>query len=295
MLFAPRRARLPLWSFSPCSTILFHRWSGAEDLIVGTPTAGRIRPELAGLIGCFINPLPLRADLSGAPTFREFLARVKERVLAAFDHQDVPFEKIVEGIRPDRDLSREPLFQTMFVLQNAPLPALRLPGGPDLSPSPVETVSTRYDLTLFLTESAAGWTGSLEYNADLFRPETADRLVRHFQNLLTGALQGARRPDFGDPDDGRGGIRDGHAAVEPAAQRHRVVRRRPSAVREARRRRRPGGRPSSSRTASSRTASSMSGRKNRAGSGPPGRRPGEDHRPLPRARPSISRPPCWVC
>ncbi len=170
-------------------TILFHRWSGAEDLIVGTPTAGRIRPELEGLIGCFINPLPLRADLSGAPTFREFLARVKERVLAAFDHQDVPFEKIVEGIRPDRDLSREPLFQTMFVLQNAPLPALRLPGGPDLSPSPVETVSTRYDLTLFLTESAAGWTGSLEYNADLFRPETADRLVRHFQNLLTGALR----------------------------------------------------------------------------------------------------------
>jgi len=168
---------------------VLQRWSGARDIVIGTPTAGRDRTELENLLGCFINLLPLRIDLSGDPSFRQLLARVKEACLGAYAHQDIPFEKIVEEIRPGRDLSREPLFQTMFAFQNAPLPAFRLPGGTDISPFDLESETTRYDLTLFFADLDGALQGRLEFDRDLFFPETIERLAGHFLALLADAVE----------------------------------------------------------------------------------------------------------
>jgi len=171
---------------------LLHLTTGQEDTVLGTPVAGRNRAEVGGMIGCFLNLLVLRSDLSGNPTIRELLGRVRETCLSAFAHQDVPFEKIVEALQPERDLSREPLFQTMFVLQNAPLPPLRFPGGLVLTPLDVERESTRYDLTMFLAESEGKILGWLEYNTDLFDAETISRMAERYLRLLEAA---ATAPD----------------------------------------------------------------------------------------------------
>jgi amino acid adenylation domain-containing protein len=166
--------------------VLF-RYSGQEDLCVGTPIAGRTRPELEGLIGFFVNTLVLRADLSGNPTFLELLARVRETALGAYAHQDLPFEMLVEALQPQRDLSRTPLFQVMFSLQNTPLPSVDLPG---LRFSPIEADSgtAKFDLSLFLTETEQGLVGTLEYNTDLFEVATVRRLLGHFQHLIHAAV-----------------------------------------------------------------------------------------------------------
>ena len=127
--------------------VLLHRYSGQDDIAVGTPIAGRRRTELEGLIGFFVNTLVLRTDLAGNPTFSELLARVRDSALGAYTHQDLPFEKLVEELSPSRDMSRNPLFQVMFVLQNAPdaAPALQ---GVQASRLPLAGHSAKFDLTL---------------------------------------------------------------------------------------------------------------------------------------------------
>ena len=168
--------------------LLLSRTAGQQDIVVGTPVAGRNRLETESLIGCFINTLVLRADLAGDPTFNELLKKVRDVTLEAYVHQDVPFEKLVEELQPQRDLSRHPLFQVMFILQNAPLPSLQLEGL-SLIPLDIENETSKFDLTLSVFE---GGDGSLrvnaEYNRDLFDGETIDRMLEHFETLLGGIV-----------------------------------------------------------------------------------------------------------
>jgi amino acid adenylation domain-containing protein len=163
-------------------TLLFH-YSGQTDIAVGTSIAGRGHTEIEGLIGCFINMLVLRTDLSGEPTFIELLKRVKDVTLAAYAHQDVPFEKLVETLQPERDLSRPPLFQVMLVFHNTPQSELQL-GNASLQVLNVESASTKFDLTLFVSEDAGGLKGVLDYSADLFDAESIARLVKDFETIL---------------------------------------------------------------------------------------------------------------
>ncbi len=166
---------------------LLMRYSGQDDIVVGTPIAGRSRTEIEGLIGFFVNTLVLRTDLSGDPTFRELLGRVREVTLGAYEHQDVPFEKLVEELQPERSLSHTPLFQVMFALQNTPGQALELQG---LRLNPMTSVSkvAKFDLSLFLVERAEGLRGAVEYCTDLFDEATITRMLGHFQTLLEGVI-----------------------------------------------------------------------------------------------------------
>lgn len=166
---------------------LLGRYTGQEDIVVGSPIANRNRAEIEGLIGFFVNTQVLRTNLGGNPTFKELLTRVREMALGAYAHQDLPFEQLVEKLQPQRDLSHTPLFQVMFVLQNAPMSALELPGL-TLSPLAVESGSAKFDLTLFMTETAQGLVGSLQYNTDLFESSTISRMVGHLTTLLSGIV-----------------------------------------------------------------------------------------------------------
>ncbi|MFL6202032.1 MAG: condensation domain-containing protein, partial [Thermoanaerobaculia bacterium] len=168
---------------------LLHRYTGQDDFLVGSPVANRSREEVERLIGFFVNTLALRARVEGEPSFRELVGRVRGVTLEAYAHQDLPFERLVEALQPERDLSRSPLFQVLFVLQNAPFGAMEL-SGLSLEPMAVESGVSRFDLTLTLTEGADGLSGSLEYDADLFEEATAQRLMGHFRNLLEAAAAG---------------------------------------------------------------------------------------------------------
>ncbi len=184
---ARREGCTPFMVLLAAFNAVLQRYTGQDDLCIGTPVAGRTRPETEGLIGLFVNTLVLRTDLSGDPTFAELLGRVRDVCLGAYAHQDLPFERLVEELRPQRDSSRSPLFQVMFVLQNAPTDVLELPGL-EASQSDVETGTSKFDLTLRLTEAGGRWTGELEYSSELFEPASASRLVGHFRTLLDAAL-----------------------------------------------------------------------------------------------------------
>ncbi|HEX4885956.1 MAG TPA: amino acid adenylation domain-containing protein, partial [Casimicrobiaceae bacterium] len=174
--------------------VLLARYSGQDDIAVGVPTAGRSRPELEGLIGFFVNTLVLRADLAGAPSFRDLLAQVRDRALEAFAHQDVPFEKLVEELAPQRDLARNPLFQVSMVLQNAPAARWQLPG---LQATPVDDVraqSAKFDLTLILHERDGALHGTLEYAQDLFDAASIERMAAHWQVLLAAIVDAPAAP-----------------------------------------------------------------------------------------------------
>lgn len=176
---------------------LLYRYTGQEDIAIGSPIANRHRSEVEGLIGFFVNSLVLRSDLSGNPTFGQLLKRVRNVALTAYEHQDLPFEKLVEELDPDRDLSRNPLFQVAFALQNAPMQPLELPGL-TLEPVLLESGSTRFDLEVHLWEpthglcslwqSQTGLSGFIAYSTDLFDRERIGRLVGHFQSLLEGIV-----------------------------------------------------------------------------------------------------------
>jgi aspartate racemase len=162
---------------------LLSRYSGQEDIIVGTPIAGRNQVEAERLIGLFVNTLALRTNLSGNPTFRQLLNQVREVTLAAYEYQDLPFEKLIEELNPERDLSRSPLFQVMFAFQNTPSQPWELPGL-TITPLEVHSRTSKFDLTLDLRETSEGTKGGIEYNTDLFEATTITRMLGHFQTLL---------------------------------------------------------------------------------------------------------------
>ncbi|MHC0068973.1 condensation domain-containing protein, partial [Nostoc sp. UIC 10890] len=166
---------------------LLYRYSEHEDIIIGTPIAGRSQVETEELIGFFVNTLVLRTNFGGNPPFQKLLGRVRQVALGAYTHQDVPFEKVVEELKPERDLSRSALFQVMFVLQNTPRLAKELP---ELTLTPIEVHNGRsmFDLTLELKEISEVIRGGLEYNTDLFKTATITRMLRHFQTLLEGIV-----------------------------------------------------------------------------------------------------------
>ncbi len=178
-------------------TMLFH-YSRQEDICVGTPIANRNRSDIENLIGFFVNTLVLRSEVSASFSFRELLRHVRETCLEAYTHQDVPFEKIVDVVQPDRDLSHTPLFQVMFVLQNNPVHSIGLPGL-EFSSLEVENGISQFDLTLTLEEYENSLSGSFEFNTDLFELETIERMVVHFQNLLKGIAANPQKRISGYP------------------------------------------------------------------------------------------------
>ncbi len=163
--------------------ILLARYAGHDQIVVGTPIANRNRMDIENLIGFFVNTLVLRSNLSGNPPFNELLKHIREVTLGAFAHQDVPFEKLVEELQPERDISRTPLFQVMFSLQNAPLPPLEL-GQVTMTLLPDDSTTSQFDLTLDVTEQAEGMELLVEYSTALFERSTAKRMLTHFTNLL---------------------------------------------------------------------------------------------------------------
>ena len=166
---------------------LLHRYSGQDDICIGSPIANRNRPEVENLIGFFLNTLVLRTDLSGQPSFRELVSRVREVVLGAFAHQDLPFEMLVEELQPERDLSHTPLFQVGFTLQTAASESIDLPGL-SLEPVEIDSGSAKYDITLLMAEGPDGLKGNFEYNTDLFDAATIQRMAGHFLTLLAGVM-----------------------------------------------------------------------------------------------------------
>ena len=167
--------------------VLLMRYSNQTDIAVGSPIANRQSPELEKMLGMFVNTLVMRSDLSGNPTFRTLLGRVRQVALDAYEHQDMPFEKLVEVLNPVRQLNYNPLFQVMLVLQNAPRTSIQLEGlqMTRIKPAPE---SAKFDLSLFLTETGSHIEGRLEYDSALFKPETAAQLIRHFVQLLQAVV-----------------------------------------------------------------------------------------------------------
>ncbi|HTG35648.1 MAG TPA: non-ribosomal peptide synthase/polyketide synthase [Thermoanaerobaculia bacterium] len=173
---------------------LLARWSGGDDVVVGSPIANRNRLETEPLIGFFVNTLALRLDLSGGPSFRELARRTREATLGAYAHQDLPFEKLVEDLAPVRDARRAPVFQTLFALQNAAPPAWRLPGV-EVELREIDEKVAKFDLALALfPEEGGGLAASLEYALDLFDGVTIERLGGDLETLLAGVLAEPDRP-----------------------------------------------------------------------------------------------------
>ncbi len=201
--------------------ILLSRWTGEDDLVIGSPVANRQRPELEGLIGMFVNTLAIRVRLAGIATFEDLLAGVRRTSLDAFEHQDLPFERLVEELKPQRDLSRHPLFQVALAFQNVRLgnpEGIEVPGLVFES-LPLASATTKFDLTFTLFEGEDGLAGQVEYATDLFDTATVERLLGHLRNLLAGIARGSghacRRPASAE----RGG-----EASAPGVERHRAGR-----------------------------------------------------------------------
>ncbi|MEO5730142.1 MAG: amino acid adenylation domain-containing protein, partial [Byssovorax sp.] len=173
---------------------LLHRHTRQDDVVVGTPIANRTQAEAEALIGVFINTLALRTELTSELTFSELLARVKETCLGAYAHQDLPFERLVQEVAPERDMARSPLFQVMFVLQNASSEAQTSFGGLEVRPTGTERTSAKFDLALAMAESPKGLIASLVFNADLFDGATVERLLEHFRILLEGVIAAPAMP-----------------------------------------------------------------------------------------------------
>ncbi len=169
--------------------LLLGRWSGQDDFAVGSPVANRTRAETERVLGYFVNMLAFRADLSGNPTVREFLSRVREVSLEAFENQEIPLEVLIPALKPDRDASRSPLFQAMFILQNNALPEV---GSLDLAFSPLDldqgNGTSKFDLALGFEDNRDGFTGSLEFNTDLFEAATIDRFAQQYVKVLEGMI-----------------------------------------------------------------------------------------------------------
>ncbi|HEY6659725.1 MAG TPA: amino acid adenylation domain-containing protein, partial [Pyrinomonadaceae bacterium] len=172
--------------------LLLWRYSGQTDLLVGTPVANRSRAEVEQLIGCFVNTIVMRTDVSGDPTFRELLVRVREVAISAYMHQEVPFERVVSELTTERDLSRTPIYQVVLVLQNTPLEELRL-GSVKVKPQENDTGTAKFDLTLQFTETERGLEGRWEYSTDLFDEASIELMAAHLQTLLEGIVENPER------------------------------------------------------------------------------------------------------
>ncbi|MCG8617543.1 MAG: amino acid adenylation domain-containing protein [Desulfobacterales bacterium] len=185
---------------------LLHRYTGQEDIAVGTPIAGRMHRDTESMIGFFVNTLVMRTDLSGSPTFRDLLKRMRKTALDAYANQDLPFEQIVSELSPERDMSRNPIVQVAFALQNAPMdpPAFE---GAKVSHFPLDSLMVRMDMEFHLQESGDELTGMLLFCRDLFEPDTMARMVGHFIQLLQDA---AGHPDKGIADLEILGAKDKH-------------------------------------------------------------------------------------
>jgi amino acid adenylation domain-containing protein len=183
----------PFMTLLAALAAVLQRYTDSTDLTIGTAIAGRNRADVEALIGFFVNTLPLRIDLSGDPTFGQLLARVRQTAIEAFDHQDLPFERLVEELRPARDPSRPPIVQVMLIVQNAPTPVLEQ-GGLRLEYLEVEWGSARFDLTLFARPDAGRWRLLADYDADLFDGATIDRLLDHVGRVLDRASTQPDRP-----------------------------------------------------------------------------------------------------
>ncbi|HEX7317734.1 MAG TPA: amino acid adenylation domain-containing protein [Pyrinomonadaceae bacterium] len=189
--FSRRRGVTPFMTLLAAFKVLLGHHTGQEDLVVGSPIAGRNRAETRSLVGCFLNTLVLRTDLSGEPTFEEVLGRVRETTVGAYAHQDLPFERLLAELQTERDLSRTPLFQVFFNMLNLPGGALSLPGLEVEFMAPPE-VGAKFDLTLYVREPEGRFSFEAVYNADLFAPERVSQLLEQFAHLLSQALA---RPD----------------------------------------------------------------------------------------------------
>jgi amino acid adenylation domain-containing protein len=189
-----RRERVTLFvTLLSAFQCLLQRYSGQTDVSVGTPIAGRNHAETEGLIGFFVNTLVMRGDLSGDPSFRELLARTRDFVIGSYAHQDLPFEKLVEELQPRRELNRHPLFQVMFLLQNAPIQHQEATGI-RIEPLDLGSVRSLFDMMMTVADGADGLTIQLEYSTDLFEQATAARLLSHFQGLLMAAASDPTLP-----------------------------------------------------------------------------------------------------
>ncbi|MCN9243772.1 amino acid adenylation domain-containing protein [Streptomyces sp. RY43-2] len=178
-----REGATPFMTLLAAFAVVLQRYADQDDLVIGAPIANRTRPELEPLIGFFVNTLALRADLSGDPTFREALARVRATCLGAYAHQELPFERLVEELHPERDLSRSPLFQVSFVFQNIDMPELDL-GGLRVTPLTLESATARFDLELQVFDRPDGLSGWFEYNADLYDSATIEQLSDSLRVLV---------------------------------------------------------------------------------------------------------------
>jgi len=168
--------------------VLLSRYSGQRDIVVGSPIANRTRADTEGLIGFFVNTIALRTEVNSRQSFRSIVARVKETCLGAYAHQDLPFDRLIEELAPERDLTRAPLFQVMFALQNAPRVALTLPDL-ELSPLVLDSGAAKFDLTLTLEEHGGTLRGDIGYAADLFDASTIGRMAEHLTRLLQTATE----------------------------------------------------------------------------------------------------------
>ena len=217
---------------------LLGRWSGQDDVSVGTPVAGRTRPELEGLIGFFANTLVLRADLSGGPSFRALLGRVREAALGAYAHQDLPFERLVVELQPERSLRHTPLFQVMFALLDADAGRPRL-GGAEMEPLAAGVGVAKFDLELELLDEGEGLTGTLMFHPELFDAATVERMLAHLGSLLEAvAADPGRLPaevELLAPAERAQLLAGGRSAAAPAADLclHELFRRQAAATPDA--------------------------------------------------------------
>ncbi len=185
-LAASEGATLYMTLFAAYS-VLLARWSGMDDIVVGTDFSNRAHTETEKLIGFFINLLPIRARLAGNPTFRELISLVKQAALGAYAHPELPFEKLVEEMKPERVPSRHPIVQVLLVMQNIPRPKREL-AGLKVSEFPIPVITSKFDLAVFLEETPEGLCEQWVYSAALFTPETIRTMTRRFANLIAAAL-----------------------------------------------------------------------------------------------------------
>ncbi|SHL87101.1 non-ribosomal peptide synthetase [Mucilaginibacter sp. OK098] len=182
----------PFMALISVYAVLLSRWSGQDDIVIGSVIANRNRKEIENLIGFFVNSLVFRIKIAPGLTFVELLSEVRQLSLDAFDHQDLPFEKLVEEIKPERALSHSPLFQVAFALQNTGNESLDLPGL-EISDLNTHSGTSKYDITFFAGESANGIAGAVEYNSDIFDKGTILRFINQYHSLLTGVIQFPQR------------------------------------------------------------------------------------------------------